>query len=1564
MSLRRNTGHLAQCSIMFIFYVLVGVLLSLFPLALLCLCLLLPFGVTPILVYTLLWWYSFPIAVLLLCGPWFMLWFLLGIVNGIKCEADKIRSVGKAKALWHDTEHTGFASWLLGTQALFEASILWGWDRSEPWVEMLCSALNLDPGAGCKQGRAGITVLGSLWWSRCILFLDDATSMVNYKSVITMGVGLWTFIVVKRIVKLANWLFWLLFVWCIVLYNIPFYLLLDGVWVLSKFLILSAFGGTSVTSLIKQALFLRFTVLLTNIVIMLEALNSEVSRNYSNRMSSGLRKYKPLFRSFVIRSVHFINDVSLPAFVRGRFSTTPSAQNVEIGRSIMKELGWPVNVELTDADEDAPLVAKFKEFLIGGSDIRTGIRNSHTYLEQNLLHLTSISEMYNRTESYKNTYNELESTSRYFKPVVDPSMPVDVDMVWHVVSDIFKHSKLTPFNYIIKMWEKKYALGFFMATENSDPGKRRKVSRRSFISSIGFHAFKELWRKTFYMASRVLPVAHVSVKDESLPPSKWMNNKVRSIIGSPLSQYIMSTIFNYGPNHRFSWDTTPIKIGMPLNGFWMARLFDRHSRHQIHCEGDFSSFDSTLSGPVIDMVKMIRKRGFSSHKDRSAIANLVDVNYDQVVGQVLGQTSTGNLWRKSTGLTTGHSSTSMDNSLATVTFYMMAWKQLTGKTAVEFMHHNELSCFGDDHILSISHVRPLSWKPSNISKTMMFWGVKNNLITKNNLYECSFLAKRASKLTPSRAKDFLDCNLPTPPMVVWHDRSRLIGKLTAPIVKSNPSYRARRLISYMTLCAHHKDVYDSILGLLTSSKALASVVKGSRMVVPSYKDVLKMWYKPSGCPQTDFEDDEERYVNNGELLTYGTPTLGDHLLVALAAVPDLFNPSTFNFGFMRSLQLKFGSLPFWPVNLVARSNSALSIGHIKYLMAMTPYKFLDCGLYTPGISDDNTSTLLVRHWLFMLYRHWSGNRRWLAWTELLLRKVANWQFLINGKVQLDVPRPSGDIDLLLVVSFLGLIHIPDWFSLVSSVSLPDIGALVDLIWNLLLVSIWSNVPANFHEVDPLFKQLGSGVMVVKSPTGTGKSTDLVQHLSSLSMATHRRVVVIEPRSLLVAGLSEFCSMKLGMSCSGGTSGHILDRTKRIWFVTPEYFFASLQHMGGESFLYVLDECHLDEPSYVVARAFLLGMKWPTVFMSATPTPSQENMSHLFVEIPVATLWDTEHKRVHLTETSRFAKHFVNHCLELSKSNPSRVKMAFIVDTPEQAEDCAMSCGLPSQVLSGKHGTSLDTNATRYWCTSVIDVGVTIPGLAVIVFPNWVYGGKDKVYALDSGTYNQRAGRVGRTCNGTAICVTFDTGFKDRPKTRLDAKLLGPLIAGGLPVAIAAKISPSSVAEVLDIPETSLHGENFKNLSRVAQVFIANMSPVFAASVVANDRASTWGDTVPLVDTGSGRFSSSQVPSHENLLDMVIGGVRGLIGTIVSDGSAYSYPPDALSLHRIAGSAFSVKNLFSALVNDPKSGTTDVPNPKTNIVGQDNNWVYEVDRISKLLADFSLVPDEDLLVDDV
>jgi len=1252
-------------------------------------------------------------------------------------------------------------------------------------------------------------------------------------------------------------------------------------------------GWSSARAFVRLAVLL-FTVRVLNLAFRIQILSGKGLGDVKG-FAPKVESMRSFWNNTIMDLTRLVDDIALPNFIR----SIPDRMDVDAineTNQILASLGWPVAPEVTPEPNTAPAnFGKYAANFLGNSGARQGVLNLQLSVAKELSNLAGLAPEYKRTEQYASVENELESLARYFEgPEVNiPDLPVEE--VWAVVGDIFANSKLTPFSYILKKWEKSYGLNPFW--RDPDSKKWRKLSRRKFIASIGgMGNMVRLWAKTFEVAPALVPVAGVSVKGEALPEKKWKYDLVRTIISSPLVHYISSTMWNYFPNHNFKFWSTNIKIGMPLNGANLSTLVAQHHTYGNHFAGDFSAFDSTIVEKVGKIVAAVRKKGFERHRDYAKICFLIDANYKVLQRTPMLTTSTGNIYTKLQGLSTGHSSTGMDNSLAVTIYYICAWKDLTGLSAHEFRHYNKLSNYGDDHILSYLSTAPASWTPSNIRKSMAKFGVVlRDEEPSHDLLQMEFLSKQWRVPTSTDRMEMQRAGVTCPQFVVFHNARKLVGKAYAPSkdTKVDRNYRVKRLISYLYLTAHHKDLYEKIVYDID----LIRTTRAGRLLpppapIPTYDEVLRRWYDPNSVV---LEEDSE--IEQEEIIDYSMSGLADTLVNILSVIPDIVNPAIYNMGYTTYLTSLFSDCVSWPVELIRRSNSATTQVHLVATLKKTCYDFL---ADNPGVTNavfiSSDGGLLLRHWIYIALRGPNWTPKAVQFGSWFDKKIGDFNFLLNGYVQTTTRRLDFPVLQILLISALAFIPDVTLPEFIKYVRLPTISFMVEAAYGIILNKFWASVPANMKQANAALGKIGpeEPFVLIEAPTGTGKSTVLVNFIWRYHAHRFNRFIVVVPRQLLVLTLTPYLRTAFQLPAHAVTEGQPYDESFRLIITTPGEVLLHEEWMT-EGNLFQIDESHVTEPLVMgLLRAFDR-MRVPAVLTTATPSDQNLEMVNVHVPLQIASTWkviDTAWETIKCDPDLTFNNYWLDYrgrVISLARSQLLSKLLIFVVDV-SHATQLASRIGRRCCILSSTH-KEIDPEAEVFIATSVANIGLTIPDVDMVITSNierkLVRERKRstvKLVEIDPAVAKQRRGRTGRTNNGLFTMIKYvGAPFVHADADWDDFSIGISLLQSGVPPSSIARFFPGSI--------TALWGKEYdRGMDKTIDAFVSQVS-TFRDALQANhqrtfkstedgvDYGSLWtiqGNTIPVAQTDPNDPNVAAKMTADVMFDFIIGSSKWMV----------------------------------------------------------------------------------------
>jgi len=1135
-----------------------------------------------------------------------------------------------------------------------------------------------------------------------------------------------------------------------------------------------------------------------------------------------------------------MDSFRLPEFIQAAYKP-PDLESIRSTYVVMKEMGFPVDQSFIDSltrPESSAYLAEWgswKNWLMGTSNFALGFRTVKTTL-RSWLPSDFYPEIpgYIHSATFTGVAEEITSTARYFTGnTLDDMEEFDIlaEDLYQSVKAQYADSRLTSFEDVYRAWVKKFNMGFGFGSRKGS--RLVQATRAQVIQAMGGKkAFLGRWEKIFYNASRMVLPAPVFTKWETLKLKKALSRSVRTVVGSAFTHHVMTTVFNYQPNHNYAVWETPMKVGMPINGQNFNRLWSSLLSHEKVFAGDMTAFDSTQAPVVLRLIAAVRKRGYS-HLDRDQydkICQLIDLSYLQLRDQPLGFKNFGDIAEKHQGFTTGHSATTPDNSLALVVNYLWAWRRETGLRAKEFFNFNTLANFGDDHVLGYDPV--FGWTPGRMIARMSEIGtimrdeapgqdylptlqnLKSGKFTDAKLLKFSFLSKKPLPLTPDIVSELQKAGVTAPLLfATFHDTERLIGKIKGQALTSkearDPLASYDALLSYLYLCAHQKEVYDQCAreaqrAYLRARKFCVDTNRSLKRLhtPPTYNEVLRQWYSGEPFPYKDStietEDDDKLIVVTESADPF------DRFVRWISDFPTLLSPRYTNTIWADWIQRKASKNLSWPLTYVAMSNGVQSDpATAQILLARTNYSFLRNDTLT--IQDESYGVLATRHYLYNILTRWVTKRRFFNIFDLIRifdSFYVNAVFILFGRVSQIIVELELHVWELVIIYLLSHVHFqlpvtPVNFDLLS----PSIFLARFLSWVFAYISPSGSIDFQPFDTKLELQQPGyEGSFTLDAPTGIGKSTRLIMRMQ---LALKKRVVVIVPRHLVCVGVGSYMQLLYPSQGVGiCTEGHKFKPEDRIIYTTVQSYLLNPTLRDPNNYL-VLDEAHLDEPTYIVARNILKSYSGLSMCVTATPV---EGLPQIFKLPSVNQFKVTEASKEVFSMTD-----YMKYCSMFANNRVSFEKVLIFVPTRKNAEQIAGSINKRVCLLSSKD-KDIDPNASVYVSTSVSDAGLTIPDVQFVITPthdiqvNFHTKGTDpnpgkrtfsdqvdvSFYSLSEATLKQRRGRTGRTVSGVFIQIhVMDVDLKPLVHTPLD------FIKGLSPVSeVAQKYFPEYVLSSL------------------------------------------------------------------------------------------------------------------------------------------------------------------------
>lgn len=1175
-----------------------------------------------------------------------------------------------------------------------------------------------------------------------------------------------------------------------------------------------------------------------------------------------VRTFISLTRRSVLKFIERLDNIRLPEMVQASYSP-PDLESIRSTYVTLQGVGFPVQQSFIDslsAPEGSSYLSEwgsFKNWMIGTSNFSLGFRDItvgvHKWLPANFFPEVP---GYIHTTTFTGVPEEIKSTARYWTgnhtlneyPDGDPqSFDKMVDDLWEVVHPQYENSQLSTFNEIFARWTKRFNMGFGFGKPSPVGAKLRQATRQAVIDSMGGKKpFLAAWGKVFNLAKTLVMPSPVFTKWESLKESKSINRAVRTVVGSAFVEYVMTTVFNFKPNHNYKIWEMPAKVGMPINGQNFNRLWESMLGHSKVWAGDMTAFDSSQAPILLRTVAAIRKKGYHHHADYLKIADLIDVAYENLISNPMGFKNFGDIAIKAQGATTGHASTTPDNTMMLLANYLYAWRRVTGLRAREFLNFNTLANFGDDHILAYDEV--FGWSPQKAIAAMAELGTimrdespGQDFMPRvdrpmpsgvNDWRDCkfAFLSKQPLPLTPEITSELAAAGVTIPlTYATCHTKARLLGKIKGQVTRakfSNPRNSYDAFLSYMYLTAHHKDVYDALEPEATQTylRVRGAMLKNGENVSklhkpPTYNKVLQQWYAAEPFPYALPTEDENAQSDEFFIELHKAPDAMSTLIRWLSDIPSLLSPRYRNVRYADWLQGKLADHLSWPLTFISMANNTENnLLSSKLLLTRTPYAFLRNDAIV--LREDRYSSLVVRHWLFMVYQRSFQSRKWFTPLDLIRvfdHAFVNFLFIFTGQVtQILVELDLHILDTVVIV-LLSKINMPfDIPVLQIIVRAPSV--ILGIAISRLLS--WFQ-PAGAIDFQPLDEQVrwlshgGDASFVLSAPTGVGKSTRMMHRIRT---STKRKVIVIAPRRLVAIETSKYMQSLYPSSGIGiSTEGYTPSPSDTLVYCTAQSFLASPLLQDPENII-VLDEAHIDEPVYHVLINFFEINKLRVIYMTATPP---NYIKAPLLEVPAVSTFNINERQTSCKSLSDYYKV----CAEFANDRLVFEKILIFVPTLKAIDIVAGNVSHKVCRLSSIH-TFVDPTATVYISTSVADAGVTIPDVSFVLSPNVDIfvskpdnvDSKDVItyyYLLSPLTIRQRRGRTGRTSDGVFVLFSIDDvetspkvySFMDyvlgtRPSTRTSLSYFPPrfkdVVTPGM--LVAAGLSDLAVKDYKEIVE--------------------------------------------------------------------------------------------------------------------------------------------------------------------
>jgi len=295
----------------------------------------------------------------------------------------------------------------------------------------------------------------------------------------------------------------------------------------------------------------------------------------------------------------------------------------------------------------------------------------------------------------------------------------------------------------------------------------------------------------------------------------------------------------------------------------------------------------------------------------------------------------------------------------------------------------------------------------------------------------------------------------------------------------------------------------------------------------------------------------------------------------------------------------------------------------------------------------------------------------------------------------------------------------------------------------------------------------------------------------------------------------------------------------VWYMTPQSFFLNSKAMSPHN-LIIVDEAHLHEPAYMLLIDFLKKLGQPCIFVTATPTDHLTKASAQSVNLETARLWTVQTKEVVNNEVSDLRKAedaYLSWSKDFIENQWHNAKVLIFVPSVIGGRKFAERLKRKCYLLHSKTEAPSDSDK---WdviiSTSVADAGMTLPNVDTVI--TWdhdisiVSDGLDsKVsrYRLTSQTIAQRAGRTGRTNNGTAwVYRTPHVRSQNDPGSVVGSpEQIFAWLETGISPHIVNFVNPGYIRKVLDGNEKDAHFDSVTDwkLAKDLAIFMDNLQPL-------------------------------------------------------------------------------------------------------------------------------------------
>nr|QHD64829.1 RdRp [Erysiphe necator associated hypovirus 1] len=1008
-------------------------------------------------------------------------------------------------------------------------------------------------------------------------------------------------------------------------------------------------------------------------------------------------------------------------------------------------------------------------------------------------------------------------TDRYFSGSFEAGQLIseaDQEEVAQAIFDNEKHlysdTQLISPEEVWKKWHRNYSAGFPFRFSS-----RGNQSRQKLVDMVGGkEKFLECVRNYIQSPEAYPTVSHAFIKDEVLPKSYIEREKIRTVIAQdPLNYYLAMAV--QGDASKRLDPTSFSAVGVSASHGEMAALAGQHLAYRHHTAMDVTAMDSTASVDAVGVIKKLRKKGFANHSQREAIESAIDCTYDNLVASWIIDIHSGRARLKKQGLSTGHATTTPSNSEYMRVLMLYAWKEITGRPYSEFYDCVKFSTFSDDNFWS-TDLEPDVFSGALVSEFWLRRGVQVRVEgCSDNLADLSFLSKKFS-LDAEHLAEVETLTGARPKVAIVHDIGRLLTKFSDYKKKNTLRYRWEKIAALQLNLAHYPEVHakvDEYLDVL--EKQLLKRQSGRTFLRQhprkSYADVMALTYLPNAHTKkglivsthevnlwdklTDWWD-----TTRADIMTFdSTANTYGRVLSQIAGLLEIGGLNIEDPGLFMKGPGEYHHDDEYTLehHLYLLNGCPESFEKMSILASKTPFSiFMDI----PGfwarreqydMSEEMANGLRLKVSLLL------GIYTIVAWLEQMLYAVP----ILGPLYKLVATAKYMSEKLYSRLNSIYYATFGDSSAVISAMMPKDrflnLKVIAHRLWCGITPLDCFNIPGgvdnaqewvdsmikfgqDLHQIvldfdmSPFLPVPGSGerskqgtttgwtaidhrdsVLTAKAVLaaertpmitgvpGAGKSTDFILSLKQ----EYETVIVACPRQILVTN-NPIAQTKLYSGCQDHlTTGYVN-------FGTAGYLRRTLSDLP-ESTIICLDEFHeLDEDTLWLLDRY----RGQCMVITATP---EFYGAERFREV---RLTKGRNASWNITDDLRQTNGRLEDGWEtLMGYAKTQDRVLFIVTSVRDVETCLRHAQqlTPNKRVCGLyrgHNTVID--ADWYFATSIVDAGLTIPGVTVVIDSGWSLGWKNGKFIRRASSRNisaQRRGRTGRTCHGTYIrmIATYD-----------------------------------------------------------------------------------------------------------------------------------------------------------------------------------------------------------------